>query len=138
MPDLLHFALTALVILGGQQDWRRREVSNWITIPLFLLGLAGAAGWWLCGHLPIPALAILSFLLFWRLGWLGGADVKILAGLWGLWPLGGLAAILGLGLWGLLAILLRRSPSIRIPGVVAMAFATGLTFLLEIAIMPSN
>ena len=37
--QILHFSLTALVILGGIQDWQEREVSNWISVPLFLVGI---------------------------------------------------------------------------------------------------
>ena len=43
--QILHFALTALVILGAIQDWREREVSNWISVPLFLIGIVSATLW---------------------------------------------------------------------------------------------
>lgn len=41
--QILHFALTALVILGGIQNWREREVRNSISVPLFLVGILIAA-----------------------------------------------------------------------------------------------
>jgi Flp pilus assembly protein protease CpaA len=41
--QILHFALTALVLLGGIQDWREQEVSNWISVLLFPVGIVAAA-----------------------------------------------------------------------------------------------
>lgn len=128
-------ALTLVLLLAGIQDWRSREVSNWLSIPLWLAGLAGML-WRLVFHLDELALGILLvFLLLTAaalLGWMGGADYKALVGLFGLWPLGGLAALLGCGLWGGLAVLLSRDRRAAFPGVSAMALSAALTFLAQV------
>ena len=41
--QILRFALTSHVILGGIQDWWEREVSNWISVLLFPVGIVAAA-----------------------------------------------------------------------------------------------
>ncbi len=116
-------ALTALVAIAGLQDFRKGEVDNWITIPLFLLGLGGALfqlfssqalGWF-----PALVIAILTLAAF--RGWMGGADWKILVGLFGLWPLAGLAALVTAGVWGGVAILRSGDRNVRFPGVAAFA-----------------
>jgi hypothetical protein len=38
----LHALLAAPLVWSGLQDWRYREVTDWLTWPLFLLGLGAA------------------------------------------------------------------------------------------------
>lgn len=134
--QILHFALTALVILGGIQDWREREVSNWISVPLFLVGIVAAALRVLSlEFLPLLAAGLLFFA--WRRGWMGGADAKLLIGLWGLWPAAAFWGMFGVGIWGLV-LMLRRKGRERIPAVTALAFVVPLTFLTETAKMHPN
>ena len=129
--------LTALVAIAGLQDFRKGEVDNWITIPLFLLGLGGtffhlhsgqSVGW-------LSALVIVILTLAAIRGWMGGADWKTLVGLFGLWPLAGLAALVAAGVWGGLAILRTGERNARFPGVSAFALGVGLTFIAQLSII---
>ena len=133
MYQTIHFALTVLVLLGGIQDWRRREVANWLTWPLFMIGLGAAI--FRAAHLDFLSLTISIFVLnVWYFNWLGGADARMLVGLWGLWPLAGLLGMVCTGMWGLVLVINKRGKE-RIPALVTTAFATCLTFLLELTKM---
>ena len=128
--QILHFALTALVILGGIQDWREREVSNWISVPLFLVGIVAAALRVLSlEFMPLLAAGLLIFV--WKRGWMGGADAKILIGLWGLWPAAAFWGMFGVGIWGLV-LMLRRKGQERFPALITVAFATVIQLLAEL------
>ncbi len=129
---LPHAALVCLAVLAGIQDWRKREVSDWLTWPPFLFGLASAIVN-AVKHLDLLPLVVSVFLIVtWYCGWMGGADVRIFIGLWGLWPLAGLLALAGTGLWGLVLVLRKRGKE-KIPALVSTGFAVCLTFLGEMA-----
>ena len=118
----LHALLAALVSLGGLQDWSKREVADWLTWPLFVMGLGSAI--FRAVHLDFLPLTISFFVLsVWYFNWLGGADARVLVGLWGLWPLAGLLGMICTGLWGLVLVLRKRGKE-RIPALVTVAFAT--------------
>jgi hypothetical protein len=125
--------LAALAVLSGLQDWNRREAVDWLTWPLFLMGLGFAI--FRAVHLDFLPLTIsIFFLVFWYFNWLGGADARVLVGLWGLWPLAGLLGLICTGGWGLVLVLRKRGKE-RFPALVAVAFATCLTFFLEVYTM---
>ena len=133
---LVYSMLTALVAIAGLQDFRKGQVDNWLTIPLFLLGLGGTLF-----HLysnqtvgRLSALVIVILTLAAIRGWMGGADWKVLVGLFGLWPLAGLAALVTAGVWGGLSILRTGERNARFPGVSAFAFGVGLTFFAQLTI----
>ena len=133
LETFLHLILTVLCILAGIQDWRKREVADWLTWPLFGLGAISVIV--RAAHLNLlPLLVCALVLIVWYFNWLGGADARVLIGLWGLWPLAGLLGMVCTGLWGLVLVLRRRGQE-RIPALIAVAFATCLTFLLEVAKM---
>ena len=126
----LHALTAALVIWGGLQDWRQREVADWLTWPLFVMGLGAAV----CRavHLDFLPLTISIFVLsVWYFNWLGGADARVLVGLWGLWPIAGLLSMIFTGLWGL-ALVLRKRGKERIPAMVTIAFATAIQLLITL------
>ena len=126
----LHALTAAVVIWGGCQDWRRREVADWLTWPLFVMGLGAAV--FRAVHLNFLPLTISIFVLsVWYFNWLGGADARVLVGLWGLWPMAGLLGMLCTGLWGLVLIL-RKHGKERIPALVTVAFATAIQLLIEL------
>jgi len=126
----LHALTAALVIWGGLQDWRQREVADWLTWPLFVLGLGAAA--FRAVHLDLLPLIVSVFVLVvWYCNWLGGADARVLVGLWGLWPLAGLLGIVCTGLWGLVLVLRQRGKE-RIPALVAVALGTIIQMVVEI------
>jgi Flp pilus assembly protein protease CpaA len=129
----LHLALVGLVAIGGMQDWRKREVSNLLTIPLYLIGMPFALYRFFLGDVvPLAIISLLTLAAF--EGWMGGADYKILASLTALWSLGGLVALLAAGIWGGAVVLLTRDRLSTFPGVTAMAFGVALIFLAEIAV----
>lgn len=130
---MLAGVLTLLVIPAGVQDLRSGEVSNWITIPLLACGLVAAAlrmfrsgdGIILASYLFGAAVLTMAALR----GWMGGADWKVLLGLFGVLPLAGFAALVTAGIWGGILMVLFRSRNIRFPGVTAYATGTCLAFL---------
>jgi len=71
---------SAVLLMASLHDVAVRTVPNAMAAILALAGLAGAA---IEGHLPGSVLAGLVVFavgaLCWRRGWLGGADVKLLA-----------------------------------------------------------
>lgn len=85
---------------------------------------------------PLPGILSLLMFFFWHKGWMGGADAKVLIALVGLWYPAALVAFFLLGVWGL--ILLFRKTKKTFPGLVAIAVATGLTFIREVSIMLLN
>ena len=126
----LHLALVGLVAIGGMQDWRKREVSNLLTIPLYLVSMPFAIIRFFQGDVvPMMIISMLTLAAF--EGWMGGADYKILARLTALWSLGGLVALLAAGIWGGIVVLLTRNRLYTFPGVTAMAFGVALAFLAE-------
>jgi Flp pilus assembly protein protease CpaA len=130
---VLHALTAALVIWGGCQDWNRREVADWLTWPFFVMGLGAAV----CRavHLDFLPLTISVFILTaWYFNWLGGADARMIVGLWGLWPLAGLLGILLTGLWGL-GLVLRKRGKERIPALITVAIATFIQLMVELCKM---
>ena len=131
-----------MLAIGGVQDWHTGEVSNWISIPLFLMGVIASIMrlfFWddaLVGALSLFAIFVITLAAF--KGWMGGADWKVLIGLLGLWPLAGFAALIVAGLWGCILILLTGNRNARFPGVTAFAFAACLTFFWEFSIILLN
>ena len=71
-------------------------------------------------------------------GWMGGADWKVLIGLFGLYPLAGFAALVVAGIWGGFMILITGDRNARFPGVTAFAFAACLTFFVKFSIILLN
>ncbi|MGD0535957.1 MAG: A24 family peptidase [Methanoregula sp.] len=126
----LHALLAALVVLSGLQDWRTREVADWLTWPLFVLGLGAAV--FRAMHLDLLPLIVSVFILVvWYCNWLGGADARVLVGLWGLWPLAGLLGMVCTGLWGLVMVL-RKQGKEHIPALVTVGFATVFQLFVEL------
>ena len=129
----LHLALVGLVAAGGIQDWRKREVSNLLTIPLYLVSMPVAIHRFFQGDVvPMMIISVLTLAAF--EGWMGGADYKILASLTALWSLGGLVALLAAGIWGGTVLLFTRNRFSTFPGVTAMTFGVSLALLMEYAI----
>jgi len=126
----LHTLTAALVIWGGCQDWQRREVADWLTWPLFVMGLGAAI--FRAVHLDFLPLTTSIFVLsVWYFNWLGGADARVLIGLWGLWPIAGMLGIICTGIWGL-ALVIRKRGKERIPALVMVAFGVGIQLGVEL------
>ena len=80
---LLRGGLLTILLIAAAQDIRKREVSNWITIPLFLAGLLGILH---SGNLAVIVIAGVVVAAAGISGGYGAADAKIMVGLIGLWP----------------------------------------------------
>jgi len=134
--------LLIVLTIGGVQDWHTGEVSNWVSIPLFLMGVLAAIlrllflDDMLMSVLSLFAMVVITLAAF--KGWMGGADWKVLIGLFGLYPLAGFAALVVAGVWGGVMILITGDRNARFPGVTAFAFAACLTFFLNFSIILLN
>ena len=112
------------------QDLLRRQVSNWLTLPPFVLA-AGLAVWH--GGETLLLFGLVSLVMmgsFWK-GGTGGADGKILAVLAVFLPVGFLLAVVfrllvGAWLW------LRRGKSTRFPAVAVFAAAALLSIPIQL------
>ena len=126
----LHALTAALVIWGGCQDWDRHEVADWLTWPLFVMGLGAAV--FRAVHLDFLPLTISIFVLsVWYFNWLGGADARVLVGLWGLWPLAGFLGMVCTGMWGLVFVL-RKHGKERLPALVTVAVGVTIQLFVEL------
>lgn len=116
-----------LILLGASayQDWRTREVSNWISLPVFLAGFVGIL-------IRRDALLAVLFVLLVGLamikGGYGPADGKLMAGLTGLWPTAALASVLLMPIFDLLW---RKKSETPAPLTISIAAAALLTSLVE-------
>lgn len=125
-----HALIAALVVWGGFQDWHYREVADWLTWPLFVMGVIAAIG--RSVSLDIFPITVAAFILTaWYSNWLGGADARVLVGLWGLWPAAGLFGMVCTGLWGLMLVL-RRQGKERIPALVTVAIGTVILLVIQL------
>jgi Flp pilus assembly protein protease CpaA len=114
--------LVGVLALATAQDVRTREVSNWISVPLFFAGLLGV----IAREEPvITGFFILAVVLGVIRGGYGPADGKILAGLVGLWPQ---AALLAAVLIPFFDLVWRKRSDSPAPLVAPMAIAALLTF----------
>jgi Flp pilus assembly protein protease CpaA len=126
-----YFSVLLLMILAAVQDYKSREVSNWITIPLFIGGVVV-----MCVYQdPLTIIVSLILLFIWHKGWMGGADVKVLVGLLGVWATSAFVSIFAIGIQGLITRLRGKKSA---PGLVAIAVGVGLTFVWEVSIMFLN
>jgi Flp pilus assembly protein protease CpaA len=108
--------LAALWLLPcALQDYRTRRVSNWLTVPFFLLAWPFAL---LTGHLALTFAVFVGVYVALQIEpAFGGADAKLMVGLTALAPLGlGMAVVLE----GFVFVLhrLKRQRSAAIPGVL--------------------
>ena len=87
--------LTLWLLPCAIQDRRTRHVSNWLTVPLFVLAWPAAL---VTDHLPLTLAVFAGVFLAWRWsGGLGPADGKIAVGLAGLAPSALLAGVIVAG-----------------------------------------
>ena len=76
MSFIFLFTLLLLSFLVSLYDFRHARIPNWVTIPLFIVGLIVNS--------PHPLtfyVLLVSFWIAWKLGWMGGGDAKLWMGL---------------------------------------------------------
>ena len=127
---MIPLLLLAVFLPSALQDYRRRRVSNALTLPPFL------AAWPLALYLGGPERLLFTLAVFlgcwlaWRTGGMGGADAKLATVLAGLQP----AALAASGL--VLAILFlgmrwRGDERRSLPGVVGLYLGLVVAGLVE-------
>lgn len=120
-PFLRSVALVLWLLPCALQDYRTRHVSNWLTVPLFILAWPVAL---LTGNLLLMFAVFVGVLVAWRWGGgVGPADGKIAVGLAGIVPLALLISVVVQGL-AFLHARLRTGQPLRLPG--ATGFYLGL------------
>jgi len=134
---LFHLALIILMCWMGWQDWKTREISNALSIPLAMFGLVGLI-FRLSVREPLAQISLVVVVVLTAAAlrnWMGGADWKALVGLWGLWPLAGFASIIGAGLFGAGSMIITRDRQVSFPAVCVFAISCVLTLAGEVSIM---
>ncbi len=134
---LYHFALVFLTSWMGWQDWKTREVSNALSIPLMMFGILELLFrlYMQESSAQVSLIVILVLTATALRGWMGGADWKVLVGLFGLWPMAGIFALICAGIWGVVAMLRTHDRNVSFPGIAAFSIATTLTLFTEIFII---
>ena len=104
----MFFFLFPLVILISLYDLKYRKISNWVTLPLMLLGLYVSFP----GN---PILWIASSMIFsaWKFGFMGGGDSKLWIGL--LWCLSSFGD--GAVVWMFVALMITGTAQIAVRAV---------------------
>lgn len=135
-----HLALVFLVCWMGWQDWKTREVSNALNVPLMIFGVLGLL-FRMYVHEPSAQVSLVVILVLTASalrGWMGGADWKVLVGLFGLWPIAGIFALICAGIWGVVAMIRTHDRNVSFPGIAAFSIATTLTLLTEVSLTLSR
>lgn len=108
-------------------DWKKGEVSNWLTIPP-LIGTALYVAVWDRTNLYLFIGALMGTMLLFFLNAMGGADMKILSTLAGLWVLAFWIAMLAQGIWGLV-VMIRKGKHATFRAIPAMAVGSMISFI---------
>ncbi len=103
-PWLPHLILLIWLVVCAVQDWQKREVSNWLTLPPFILGLVYILGQG--GETFVLTLITLVVFLGARAVWKaqGAADIKVLVALAAFWPQALFAALIVTAIWSVIQI----------------------------------
>jgi len=134
VDDMLRLTIFVWLLICATQDWRGREVSNWLTLPPLGIALCIRLAGLIQGSLLLMLAVIAFLLLFWQRGWIGGADAKASLAL-ALTDMQIFAwAWLGLGVWYLgLRLCYGRKCNRRLPAFVG--FTTGVGALLVVEVL---
>ena len=76
MSFFILLALFFLSLFVSLYDFRHARIPNWVTIPLFIIGLIFNSP-----HTIGIYVLLGSFWIAWKLGWMGGGDAKLWMGL---------------------------------------------------------
>lgn len=129
-PLLRHVLVMLWLLPCAIQDRRTRRVSNWLTVPLFLVAWPASL---LLGNFPLTLATFIGVYVAFRVGeGLGPADGKIAVGLAGIVPSALLVGVIIQGLAFLYA-RARSRQSVRLPGAVGFYVGVLLDFLLTAA-----
>jgi len=126
--------VTAWLCLCAWQDWKHRQVSNWITLPPIVLALSLRLFGLVSGYLPLMALILTAVLVAWLGRWAGGADAKVMVTLALLDAHLALWAWVGATVWYALLFVYGRfivkdRDRIRLPGMLGFLIGAGAFWL---------
>ncbi len=129
-PRAIHLVLLIWLVVCSFQDWRAREVSNWLTLSPFVLGLLYALG--TGGETLVLTVTTLVVFVGARAFWKaqGAADIKVLVTLAAFWPQALFAALIITAIWSAVRIA-RGQGKEPYAGVPPMAVGS----LLVLAVM---
>ena len=115
------------LVICAVYDAKHGEVPNWLTLPGMAAGVLYAL---IKGgdRLIIMLVTFGLLLVLFILGRLGGADVKVLAGLSGLWPVAMVAAFFMQGLWGIV-VLIKKGRGSEFRAIPSYAVGALLSFV---------
>ena len=124
----------AWLCLCAWQDWKKRQVSNWLTLPTIALALVLRLFGWSSGYLPLTILILAAVLVAWLGRWAGGADAKVMTALALFDARLALWAWIGATLWYMLLFLYGRFVAkdrdrIRLPGMLGFLIGAGAFWL---------
>jgi len=75
MDHLIHpLILFMFLVSCALQDWRTNRITNWLTIPAFVLAWITAIAF---NNLALAALVCFGCYAAWSCGWMGAADGKL-------------------------------------------------------------
>gem|GEM_PF-733707 len=130
-PLLRGVLLTLWLLPCALQDYRTRHVSNWLTVPLFILAWPVAL---LVGNLPLTIATFIGvYMAFrWSEDGFGPADSKIAVGLAGIAPL---ALLVGTGLQVLAFVICRQRGQSKsvLPGILGYYLGAVIATLVAAA-----
>ncbi|NUM44045.1 MAG: prepilin peptidase [Anaerolineales bacterium] len=72
----MHYFILLWLVISTFQDWRTRQVSNWLTLPVLVLAGTFRITGFVEGNLLSTVIIALAALVGWRLHLIGGADAK--------------------------------------------------------------
>lgn len=116
------------------QDWKQRQVSNWLTLPPLALALGLRLLGFANGPLLLLPLILTATLVAWRGGWMGGADAKVMAALaladvrLALWAWVGATLWYG-SLFAYGRFIVKDRDRIRLPGMLGFLLGAGAYWL---------
>jgi len=130
METLTGMILIPWLCLCAWQDWKKREVANWLTLPPMLLALGLRMLGLTAGQASLLALIMVAVFIGWLGGWVGGADTKVTVALALVDPRLALWAWLGATAWYALLIayarfIARDHDRIRLPGMLGFLIGAG-------------
>ncbi len=128
-PWAIHLVLLTWLAVCSVQDWRKREVSNWLTLPPFVLGLLYALG--SGGEMLLLTLITLVVFAVARALWnaQGAADIKVLTAMAAFWSQALFAALMITAIWSVIRIV-RGQGKGGYAGVPPMAFGSFLVLIV--------
>lgn len=130
MNSMIEMILILWLTLCAWQDWHKRQLSNWLTLPPLVLAVALRCSGLTSGDFHLMFLIMLTMFVGWLGRWVGGADAKVTAALALLDTRLALWAWVGAMSWYILLfgygqLVARDNDRIRLPGMLGFLIGVG-------------